>query len=216
QGEIIFRLVRMLNVKLVAAEATRSEQRKAVDPDARDFVMRGLNLRNRSTSPTTLIEARQAFERALEIDSRSNDARIGLAKALTVSSVGSVSRDVPRAEQLALEAIEREPNSSEAHVALGFVRPHQKDRLREGQIEFETALALDRNNLNAVRQLGWASANLGELEACIAQAENSLWLRPRDAVVWVSYAQLGNCDLFLNHVDLATDYLTKARAATPQ
>ena len=81
QAEITFRLARMLDVKLVAAEATRSEQRKALDPDARDFVMRGWGWLYRRTSPTTLKEARQAFERALEIDPRSNDARIGLANA---------------------------------------------------------------------------------------------------------------------------------------
>jgi adenylate cyclase len=41
QAEITFRLARMLDIKLVAAEVARSEQRKALDPDARDFVMRG-------------------------------------------------------------------------------------------------------------------------------------------------------------------------------
>ncbi len=59
QAEITFRLARMLNVKLVAAEATRSEQRKALDPDARDFVMRGWDWFYRPTSPTTLKEARR-------------------------------------------------------------------------------------------------------------------------------------------------------------
>ena len=219
QDEITFRLARMLNVKLVAAEATRSEQRKALDPDARDFVMRGWGWIYRPTSPTTLKEARQAFERALEIDPRSNDARIGLAKALLAAvtdAAGSASQDVPRAEQLLVEAIERDPNSSQAHDAMGAVRLRQKNRLREMQIELETALALDRNNLSAVRRLGSALINLGEPEACIAQAENALRLGPRDPGVWNSYAHLGVGHLFLNHVDLATDYLIKARAAAPQ
>jgi TolB-like protein/class 3 adenylate cyclase/Tfp pilus assembly protein PilF len=219
QAEITSRVARMLNFKLVAAEATRSEQRKAVDPDARDFVMRGWDRIYRPVSPTTLKEARQAFERALEIDPRSNDARIGLARALTVavtSAAGSAAQDIPRAEQLLVEAIERDPNSSRAHETMGFVRLRQKNRLREAQIEFETALALDRNNLGAVNQLGWASANLGEPEACIAYGEKRLRLSPRDPGLWSSYAQLGNCHLYLNHVDLATDYLIKARAEAPQ
>jgi TolB-like protein/class 3 adenylate cyclase len=100
QTEITVRLARMLDFKLVAAEVTRSEQRKAVDPDARDFVMRGWNWWYRPTSPTTLKEARLAFERALEIDPRSNDARIGLARALAIAvtiAAGSVSQDLPRA-----------------------------------------------------------------------------------------------------------------------
>jgi adenylate cyclase len=219
QGEIAVRLVRTLGIKLVAAEVARSEQRKAVDPDARDFVMRGLNWFNRPTSPTTLKEARQAFERALEIDPRSNDARIGLAGALNaavINAAGSASQNLPRAEQLLVEAIERDPNSSWAHETMGWVRQSQKNRLREAQIELETALALNHNNLGAVRALGWALANLGEPEACIAQGEKSLRLSPRDPKMWNSYAQLGNCHLFLNHAELAADYLTKARGAAPQ
>ena len=84
---------------------------------------------------------------------------------------------------------------------------------REAQIELETALALDRNNLGAINQLGWASANLGEPEACIAYGEKRLRLSPRDPGGWSSYAQLGNCHLYLNHADLSADYLIKARAA---
>ncbi len=220
QAEITFRLARMLNVNLVAAEATRSEQRKALDPDARAFVMRGRAWSlGPPFSPTTIKEARQAFERALEIDPRSNDARIGLAMALTMAVdivAGSASQDLPRAEQLAAEAIERDPNSSKAHEAMGRVRLAQKNRLREGQIEFEKALVLDRNNLAAVRWLGWTSLRLGEPEACIAQGEKALRLSPRDPSVWASYAQLGVCHLLLNHVDLAADDLIKARAASPQ
>jgi adenylate cyclase len=219
QAEITFRLAYMLNVKLVAAEATRSEQRKTVDPNAREYVMRGWNWIYRPLSPATLKEARQAFERALEIDPQSTEARIGLAKALAVAVTeagGSASLDLPRAEQLLAEALERDPNSSRAHDTMGQVRLRQKNRLRDGQAEFETALALDRNNLNAVRQLGWASLNLGEPEACIAQAEKSMRLSPRDPQVWQAYAQLGVCHLVLNNADLATDYLIKALAAAPQ
>jgi adenylate cyclase len=219
QAEITFRLAYMLNVKLVAAEATRSEQRKTVDPNAREYVMRGWNWIYRPLSPATLKEARQAFERALEIDPQSTEARIGLAKALTVAVTeagGSALLDLPLAEQLLAEALERDPNSSRAHDTMGQVRLRQKNRLRDGQAEFETALALDRNNLNAVRQLGWASLNLGEPEACIAQAEKSMRLSPRDPQVWQAYAQLGVCHLVLNHADLASDYLIKALAAAPQ
>jgi Tfp pilus assembly protein PilF len=220
QGEMTVRLALTLNIKLRKTELARSEQRKAVDPDARDFVMRGWDWFNRPTSPTTLKEQRQAFERALEIDPRSNDARIGLAMTLAVAvgvgTAGASPQDLLRAEQLASEAIERDPSSSKAHEALGRVRLYQKDRLREAQAEFETALALDRNNVAAVRNLGWALLHLGEPEACIAQGEKGLRLSPRDPGFWAFPAQLGVCHLRLNHADLATDYLIKARALAPQ
>jgi Tfp pilus assembly protein PilF len=117
---------------------------------------------------------------------------------------------------LATEAIERDPSSSKAHEVMGRVRLVQKNRLREAQAEFETALALDRSNINAVRQLGWASLHLGEPETCVAQGEKGIRLSPRDPSQWGFLAQLGVCHLFLNHPDLATDYLMKARAAAPQ
>jgi tetratricopeptide (TPR) repeat protein len=220
QDDITFRLARTLNVKLVAAEVARSEQRKAVDPDARDFVMRGRDWLYRPMSPTQAEKARQALERALEIDPQSNEARIGLAIALagsvSIDAAGSVSQDIARAEQLAAEAIARDPDSSRAHEAMGRVRLAQKNRLREAQIEFETALALDRSNISAVRQLGWAAFNLGEPEACIPHGEKGLRLSPRGPGAWNWLALLGNCHLSANHVDLATDYLIKARAAAPQ
>jgi TolB-like protein/class 3 adenylate cyclase len=218
QAEITVRLARMLDIKLVAAEVTRSEQRKALDPDARDFVMRGRNWWYRPTSPTVLKEARQAFERALEIDPRSNDARIGLARALAVAvtnAAGSASQDLTRAEQLAAEAIEQDPDSSMAHEAMGLVRLRQKNRLSEAQIELATSLAINRNNVLAVKTLGWVLLHLGEPEACIAQAEKFLRLSPRDPGLWDADAQLGVCHLFLNHTDFATDQLMKARAANP-
>jgi class 3 adenylate cyclase/TolB-like protein len=221
QGEMTVRLALTLNIKLRKTELARSELRKAVDPDARDFVMRGWDWWNRPASPTTLKEGRQAFERALEIDPRSNDARIGLAMFLAVAvgmgiAEGSSLQDLSRAEQLAAEAIERDPNSSKAHEALGRVRLIQKNRLREAQAEFETAIALDRNNVAAVRNLGWALLHLGEPEACIAQGEQGMRLSPRDPGFWAFPAQLGVCHLFLSHVGLATDYLMKARAIAPQ
>ena len=126
-------------------------------------------------------------------------------------AAGSVSQDLPRAEQLAAEAIERDPESSKAHEAMGRVRLIQKNRLREAQIEFEKALSLDRNNLAALRNLGWSSLNLGEPEACIGQGEKGLRLSPHDPAVWSFLAQLGVCHLVLNHADLAADYLIKAR-----
>jgi adenylate cyclase len=117
---------------------------------------------------------------------------------------------------LAAEAIEQDPESSMAHEAMGLVRLRQKNRLGEAQIELVTALAIDRNNVVAVKTLGWVLLHVGEPEACIAQAEKFLRLSPRDPSVWDAYAQLGVCHLFLNHTDLATDHLMKARAANPQ
>jgi hypothetical protein len=62
-----------------------------------------------------------------------------LAVAVSDAS-GSASQDIPRAERLAVEAIERDPDSSKAHEAMARVRLRQKTRLREAKIELEAPL----------------------------------------------------------------------------
>ena len=95
QSEITGRLARTLNLELVHDSGRRVELERAVDPDARDLVMRGWSWYYRPISPATLQEARQDFERALEIDPRSVDARIGLAQAL----LGNISLGWSRSAQ---------------------------------------------------------------------------------------------------------------------
>jgi len=86
QSEITGRLAWTLNIELISDAGRRIEQENAIDPDTRDLVMRGWAWWYGPQSPKTAQEALRAFERALEIDPRSNDAKLGIARVL----VGSV------------------------------------------------------------------------------------------------------------------------------
>ena len=162
QDEITGRLARTLNVELVEASVRRIEQERAVDPDARDLVTRGWALSNRMASAETQTDAQRAFERALEIDPESVDARIGLAEVLVSAYEGSSSFDqnVTRAERLVFEALERDPRRSRAQFAMGLIRRRQ-GRLSDSKIEFEAAIALDSNQTSGHRQLGITLMFLG-------------------------------------------------------
>ncbi len=94
QDEITGRLARTFNLELVKDLGRRIEQEGAVDPDARDLVMRGWAWYHRPRSATTLREAQGAFERALEIEPGSVDARIGAASILAVTLANGRSRSV--------------------------------------------------------------------------------------------------------------------------
>jgi len=102
QDEITGRLARTFNLELVKDLGRRIEQEGAVDPDARDLVMRGWAWYHRPRSATTLREAQGAFERALEIEPGSVDARIGVASVLAVTLANGWSR--------AAQQIKRAPN----------------------------------------------------------------------------------------------------------
>ena len=219
QSEITGRLARTLNVELVEAAGRRIGQEKNIDPDASDLAMRGWSLWFRPFSLATRQEAMLLFEQALKIDPRSADAKIGLATIL-VSNVGVGSSRSPvedglRAERLLVEAIEGDANSSRAHEVLGTLRRIQ-NRLAKSRIEFETAVALDRNNAHALLGLGETLMFLGRPADAIPAIESAMRLDPRDPNAAFGEWALGTCQLLLGHTDEAADRLRTARAENPQ
>jgi tetratricopeptide (TPR) repeat protein len=221
RSEITARLARTLNLELLEAASRRIEREKAVDPDARDLVTRGWALFNRPISVANRQEAQRAFERALEIDPRSADARTGIALvllaniALQMDSAQSRAEQLLRAEKLLVEAVEIDPNQSRTHNTLGLLRRIQ-GRLHESQIELETAIALDPNNAGAYSDLGNTLTWLGKPEAGVRLVEKAIRLSPRDSSLAVRYMNLGWCYLLLEQVDKAVDFLRKAQAANPR
>ena len=93
------------------------------------------------------------------------------------------------AEQLLLETL-ADANSASAHAEMGRVRRLQ-NRLAEAKVELETAIALDRNLVGALRQLGQVMMYLGEPEAGIPYIEKALLLSPRDSDLASVYRALG-------------------------
>jgi TolB-like protein/class 3 adenylate cyclase/Tfp pilus assembly protein PilF len=219
QSEITGRLARTLHLELAQAVGRRVEQERRPNADAQDLVMRGWAWWYRRMSPANRNEARQAFERALEADAHSIEARIGLATILVSNIADGWSagphEDRKRSEELLLDALEHDPNRSMAHYAMAMLRRSQS-RLVESRMEFETAIALDRNNARAYFNLGHTLALLGQPEAALPHIEKAIRLNPNDPNAGNYYAQLGLCHLLLNDADRAIDFLTKARAGNPQ
>ena len=216
QNHITSRLARTLNVELVRDASHRIEQEKAVDPDARDLVMRGWALSYRPVSVANRQEALSMFERALELDPRSMDAKIGIARILT-GNVGSglsnsIEQDNARSERLLVEVLDSDPTRQMAHSVMGQLRRHQ-NRVPESRLQLETAVALNPNYDWAHMQLGWTMLHLGEPIAAIAEAEAAARLDPLGPGTTGSYQLLGWSYLLSNQVDKAIGSLMKARAA---
>jgi TolB-like protein len=215
QNGLIGDLARTLDPQLVPISAAQIAP-KTVDPDARELIMRGRGWSARPYSVATWQEAQRAFERALEIDSGSVEARVGLAGVLGGKLAdgwsGSRQLDPARAEQLLREALERDENRSTAHFAMGVLRRMQ-NRLTEAQSEFETAIRLNPNDARAFYQLGLTLMFLGHPEAGIPDIEQAIRLDPQDPNMPTLYWALGACHLLLGQVDQAIEFLGKARAA---
>jgi adenylate cyclase len=224
QREITGRLAWALNLELVRDVGRRIEQEDRIDPAAQDLVMLGWAWWHRPRSAGTMQEARRAFERALEIDARSVDARVGLARVLSVDLAGNFAprpetgfqhEGTRRIESLLLEAIERDPNNPTARATMGRLRRLQ-NRLAESRIEFETAIALDPNDSFSRVQFALTLLFLGEPAAAIPEAQRAIRLSPRDPQLWGYYWPLGFCRLLLNEAEAAIELLTRARATNPR
>jgi tetratricopeptide (TPR) repeat protein len=203
---------------VVTKDQTPLEVDDTVDPAARELIMRGWTVYHLPYSPVRWQEIRRNFERALEIDSRSSEARIGLASILSNKLADGWSpvlqEDMPRAEHLLLEAIDKGgvSNRAAAHFTLGVLRQIQA-RWPEAQSEFETAIFLDPNNARTYLHLGETLLYLGQPEAGIPLLEQAIRLGPDDPNVAITYWALGTCQLLLDRVDQAIDLLQTARAA---
>ena len=219
QDEITGRLARTLNLELLEDVGRRIEQQRAIDPGARDLVMRGWSLFHRLFSVANRQEAQRAFERALELDPRSADAKIGLATILATNLLdqwsNSVRDDEARAEQLLLEALADDPNNSMGRLTRGRLRRFQV-RLNEARSELEMAIVLDRNNWAAYYQLAQVVLSLGEPEGAIPQFEKAISLNQRDPNNWYRYWGLGTCHLYLGHMGEAIDLFRKAISGNPR
>jgi tetratricopeptide (TPR) repeat protein len=195
------------------------EREAASDPGQQDLVLRARAVDMRPVSRAHQMEALRAWEEALAASPRSIIARLGLASNL-VWNVGagfssSVSQDLARAEQLLLEILEQEPNHSGARTAMGALRRFQ-NRLADAKAEYQTAIEIDPNNVNAIRQMGQLLRAMGEPEAAIPYLEKSLLLDPLGLGAVSAYNNLAWCHLILGHLDDAAEFFARARTANPR
>ena len=107
--------------------------------------------------------------------------------------------------------------SAHRHMTqLGELRRFQ-NRLAEAKIEFETAIALDRNNSGAFFHLGMLMMWLGRPQEGIPLDWKAIRLNPHhQAGAAPTYWALGHSHLLLGDVDEAIDLLRKARALNPR
>lgn len=219
QREITGRLARTLNLELIQAAGRQIDQERPVNPDAQDLVMRGWALYQRTPAATSRADAKQAFERALQIDPKSYEAKLGIAASLVVDlangTTDTPAPDEARAETLLTELLARDPNRSQLHTTLALLRRYQ-NRLPESRIEWQRAIDLDPNNAVAYGQLGTTLIYLGDPAAAIPLEEKRIRLNPDDPNIALAYWALGLAHLLLGHNEQAIDWLTKARAANPR
>jgi len=193
QDEITSRIAIALNLALVAAEAVRPNEH----PDALDYIFRGRASELKPRTRDNHAEAVGLYERALTLDPHSVEAQSALANALASRAMNgmtaSAAADITRAEGLAGQALAASPCSTRAHYAKGQVLRAQaqvlgaQGRFEQAILEYETALALNRNLVFAIAAVGRCKLMTGLIEDVIPLLEQAIRLNPRDPGMFTWY-----------------------------
>jgi TolB-like protein/DNA-binding winged helix-turn-helix (wHTH) protein len=211
QDEITGGIAAALNFEMVKTDAARPTE----PPEALDYILRGRALMTEPATPENRAEAIAQFERALALEPQSVTAQSWLARALVSGDAQKMPpADFARAKRLVEEALTVAPRSALAHYALGTVLRAQ-ERFEDAIPEYQLAIDLDRNWLDAYANLGQCEFYTGKLAEAIPLIERAIELSPRDPMVGVWFARLGLVHLLQSQIDDAIYWLEKARTAGP-
>jgi TolB-like protein len=212
QNEITGQIARALQFELAIADAGGLTEH----PDALDYILRGRAAWWKSIFKSNNAEALGLFERALALDPGAVEAQIWLALVLINRVIDFVSEapdvDRQRAYELIARALAVSPNSAWAHYVKGQVLREQSQH-EDAAIEYETAIACDRNLANAYAWLGLSKLYIGSVDEVIPLTEYAIRLSPHDRNLAAWYLLIGAVDLLKGRTDEAVRWLEKARSA---
>jgi adenylate cyclase len=189
QDEIRQKIVLALKVKLTPEEQARFKRAPTNNLEAYDYFLRGWQLAFRTTKETN-IQARQMFEKAIELDPQYAAAYAGLGLTYFMEWLSQWSADpqnVKRATEISQQAIVLDDALPGPHSTLGMIKLFQK-QYDQATAEMERALALDPNNANGYASLTYLLFNVGRPEEAIEAAKKAVRLDPHQ---WQHFNGLG-------------------------
>jgi TolB-like protein/cytochrome c-type biogenesis protein CcmH/NrfG len=220
QDDIVGRLSRAIGLKMIDTEARRSEREKPKSPEAVDLVMRGKAIANRPTSPATMIQARDLFEQALNVEPDNPDALAGIATTYVFETLNGYhetgnEQRLHRAELLLARALAIDPHQLVALKA--------KAALLRAQGNFEAAIAAAEAVIVenpgepwAYKEIGLSTMYLGRVEQALGWFAKAEQFGPRDPGRWTWSDGWGHALILLGRDEEAIRYLRVALDANPK
>jgi adenylate cyclase len=184
QDQITRRISGALAVRVTSQELANSAAKPPNNLEAYDLVLRGRDLVSRVARPANA-QARDLFERAIQLDPTYAPAYVGLGRVNLVAVTQGWTQDpgeaVERAESLARKAIGLDDLSAGAHALLGeaFMQFGDYDRALD-----ELKRAIDLNGSDAESYSGLASVLLwrGDIQGAIAAGQLLAQFQPNLSV----------------------------------
>jgi len=220
QDEIVTRLSRALQIRLIEVDAAHVARTNLGDPDAEQLAMRcEAALVNSQPGSAEEQEGYSLCERALERDQRNVRALVNLSFKFIyrILSEQSLDReaDVRLADELVSRALAVDPNVYGVHFAKAQILLGQ-EHFEEAIVEAERSLALNPSFVGAYSPLSLANSFLGRPQEAIEYADKAMRLSPRDPLLYVFYLENGFALSLLGQDNQAITWLRRAVAAAPQ
>ena len=180
QDEVTHKIVAALHIKLTPVDLARREDPAKVNPEAQDYYYRGRALLFRF-DPQSMLDARQALNRAIAIDPGMAPAYATLALIIGTEFINGwngCERDtLEQGLALSRKAIEVDPNSGDGYATLCI--SHLWRREHDAAIDAgRQSVALDPNLALGHGALGQALDFSGQHEEALAELNAAFLLDP--------------------------------------
>jgi adenylate cyclase len=227
QDDVVQKIVTTLKLQLTLQEQGIVVRKTTGNLEAYDYYLRGLESLNRQTQEANA-QARQMFEKALELDPQYAEAYAFLSLTYFREWGMQWSQDpqtLERALALAQQAVTLDDSLAQAHTILGSAYLWKK-QYDQAIAEEERAIALDSNFADAYMRLGNILTFAGRPEEAIGLIEKAMRLNPHypplyvlvlgdayrftgryeEAMAAYKRALTRNADFLLPHIGLAVVY----------
>jgi len=214
QDEIRRKIVTALKVKLTQEEQERFQRAPTGNLEAYDYYLRGVEYVSRLTKEAHT-QARQMYEKALELDSRYAAAYAALSRIYWwewAVQWSTDSQSLERAFELAQRAVALDGSLPYAHLVLGHAY-QSKGRHEQAIAEARQAVALNPNWAQGYAELGQILNLAGQPEEAIGLIEKAMRLDPQNTVGFYSF--LGRAYRMIGRHDEAIAALKKVLSFYP-
>ncbi len=197
-----------------SGQASTRSLRHPANREAEDFYLKGRYYWNKRT-PDSLHQALESFTQAIAHDPNYSDAYVGLADSynlLREFSAMSANEAYFKAFAAAKQAVELDPQSSEAHASLAFVTFWGMWDAPDAEKEFRRAIELDPNNAKAHHWYATFLHALNRHEEALTEIELARKLAPDSPSI---LADKGALLWAAGHREPALQLLKQLEAADP-
>ncbi len=215
QDEITEKIVAALEVKLTEGEREQVARRYTDNVKAYDLYLRGREYQLLRTKQG-LSQARQALEKAIELDPKFAEAYAVLSFNHFLEWVFQWSEDPEALElgfKLAQKAVAVDDASPLAHTQLGWMHLWRDRNYEQAIAEARRAVALDPNYAEAYARLGAILSYAGRPEEGIALVKKAMGLNPHFPFIYLFW--LGEAYYFMGQYDEALAWLKRSVTRNP-